>query len=1004
MARPKVFTIPPDVPFLNVLAQAVLDGFPDRTGSRPTPLEIARVIILLPTRRAARELARIFFDINGGRGLLLPRISPIGDIDEELFGFLDSPSPLMDVMLPGAISSIGRELLLVDLISEWARENPQESLAIEIGASPRQAVSLAVSLAEFLDSLEIEDIEPARIAELYGVEAARHREAILGFLSLIREKLPARLKERELMGPMARRSLMLRREAERLAESDSPWPVIAAGSTGSIPASRKLLGTIAHLPKGAVVLPGLDTGMDHESWEELSPQHPQFIVKQFLAGISVSREDVKPMPGSSAGPKAWLASEIMRPPATAEKWRGVVSDQKKLLAQALENITMIEARGVAEEAAVISLILRQVLETPGKTASLVTPDRKLARRVKQELANRSIDIDDSAGEPLIGLGSGAFLSLLLDTAVTGFRPEKLLALFKHDLCRFGFEPAAARRAVSVIELAVFRRGFGASSLAQLAEAIVQAQIASKSDPHLPPAIRNFTESDWKVAVDYANRAATCLLPLTEGGEARLETHLAGILRACELAAGDLLLAGEEARTLHTLLAGLLREEGNLAACSLAMAADLLHHCMAITLFRRTPVASNNLTILGPLESRLMGSNLVILGGLNEGRWPSPPDPGPWLNRPMREILGIEQPERRIGQAAHDFVQALGCDEVYLTWSRRVDGAPSLPSRWIMRLQMLAKAASLDGWLAAGQTWQSLADALDELHAPAVPCKRPKPRPPVAARPKRLSVTRIETLVRDPYEIYSKQVLGLVPLEDLSSAPGMAERGSLFHQAIGDFLKAFPQTLPADALDHLLRLGREHFALLASHTDVETFWWPQFERIARWFIPVEIARRRGVARTYSEIDGRLELSIAGEPFILTCRADRIDVLENGSARIVDYKTGKIPSHRQVELGLAPQLTLEAAMLAEGAFPSIGKRLAQEIEYVKLSGGHPPGEVTVPDLGQEVMDCARKHLEYLVSLLTAYANPNQAYFPRAMMEKEDDESDYDHFSRYREWALS
>lgn len=1001
---PRVFTIPPDAPFLKILAQAVLDGFPDRVGSRPTPFEIARVTILLPTRRAARELEQIFFDMNGGRSLLLPRISPIGDIDEELFGFLDSPSPLVDVTLPDVISPMGRELMLVDLIGEWAKENPQERLALEIGASPRQTVSLAVSLAEFLDSLEIEDIEPAQIAELYGIEAARHREAILGFLSLIREKLPARLKERGLRGPMARRSLMLRREAERLVESASPWPIIAAGSTGSIPAARELLGTIAQLPRGAVILPGLDTAMDEESWVELSPQHPQFIVKQFLAGISFPREDVKPMPGSCAGPKGWLASEIMRPPGTAERWRNVVSDQKQLLVHALENITMVEARSVTEEATIISLILRQALETSGKTASLITSDRELVRRVKQELANRSVDIDDSAGEPLIRLGSGVFLSLLLDAVVTGFRPEKLLALFKHDLCRFGFEPAKARMAVAVIELAVFRAGFITPSLAELSEAIVQAQAASKSDPHLHPAIRNLTGPDWAAAVAYATQAKACLLPLTEAGEARLEIHLTHMLRACEFATGNVFWDGEEAERLHALLGDLIREDCNFSACGLTMAADLIRHYLAVTSFRRTPAGSNRLSILGLLEARLMRPDLVIMGGLNEGRWPSPPDPGPWLNRPMREILGMEQPERRIGQAAHDFVQALGCDEVYLTWSRRVSDAPSLPSRWIMRLQMLAKAAQLENWLATGQTWQSLADALDQLQAPAIPCKRPKPRPPVAARPKRLSVTRIETLVRDPYALYSKQVLGLVPLEELSSAPGMAERGSLFHQVIGDFLKAFPQNLPPDALDHLRWIGRQHFASLASHTDVEIFWWPQFERIAHWFIPAEIAQRRGVAQTYSEIDGRLELSIAGEPFILTCRADRIDVLENGGARIVDYKTGKIPSDKQVKVGLAPQLTLEAAMLAEGAFSPIGRRLTQEIEYVKLSGGNPPGEVTVPDLDQEVMDCARKHLGNLVALLTAYARPGRAYLPRAMMEKEDDQGDYDHFSRYREWALS
>ncbi|MGH6906475.1 MAG: double-strand break repair protein AddB [Aestuariivirga sp.] len=997
----RVFTIPSDAPFLAIVAQAVLDGFPAALGARPTPLDIARVRILVPTRRAARALERMFFDINGGRGLLLPRISPIGDIDEELFGFLDSSAPLTDVQLPDAISPIGRELILMDLIAEWAKTNPQERLAAEIEAAPRQSVALAVSLGEFLDSLETEDIDPARLAGLYGIESARHREAILGFLALIRERLPARLSQRQLLGPKARRSLLLRSEARRLAENPPSWPVIAAGSTGSIPASRELLATIARLPTGAVILPGLDTGLDEASWLELGPQHPQFILKQFLTDISLAREEVHLMPGCSPGGRQWLASEIMRPPATSEKWRNVVATQKDSIARALDNVEVVEARSVAEEATIISLVLRQALETPGKTASLMTSDRELARRVKQELANRSVDIDDSAGEPLIRLGPAAFLALLIDLILGGCTPEKLLAFFKHDLCRFGFASGKQHRAVAVIELAVFRAGFGAPALGDLAAAIAQAQTAARSDPFLHPAIKNLNEADWAAAADYANRSSACLLPLVHADERLLGEHLKALIAACELAAGGDFWTGEEADTLKSLTDRIM-EEGNFLACGFATAATLIRHYLSVTMFRRMSKPKARLTILGLLEARLMRPDLMVLGGLNEGRWPAAPDPGPWLNRPMRQTLGMQQPERDIGQEAHDFVQALGCGEVCLTWSRRVGDAPSIPSRWILRLQMLVKAAELTATFASSEKWQALAAGLDEPGA-VRPCERPKPRPPVEARPKRLSVTRVETLIRDPYALYSRQVLGLHPLEEISAVPDMAERGSLFHQAIGEFLTAFPKTLPPDALDHLLRLGKQHFTPLLSNPDVETFWWPQFVRIAHWFIAEEIGQRQGVDQIYSEIDGRTEFAVAGLPFTLTCRADRIDVLADGTARIIDYKTGKVPTAPQVAAGLAPQLTLQAAMLADGAFPELGKRQSREIAYVKLSAGDPPGEVIIPKL-ESIMDCAREHMAGLMSLLTAYADPQQAYLPRVMMEKEDDAGDCDHFSRYREWAVS
>ena len=1001
--RPRVFTIPSDAPFLDVLARAVLNGFPSGEPGRPSPFDIARLTILVPTRRAARDLERTFFDVSGRNGLLLPRISPLGDIDEELFEFPEFPASSIDAALPGALSPIGRDLILMDLIGDWAMLNPQERLAEEIVSSPRQAVTLTASLAEFLDSLETEDIDPARIADLYGIESARHREAILGFLALVREKLPARLLERRLLGPKARRSLLLRREAARLAEGQTPWPVIAAGSTGSIPAARELLGTIAGLPNGAVVLPGLDIHMDEESWPELGAQHPQFIMKQFLEDISLTRDEVALMPGCSAGKRSWLASEIMRPAATSEKWRSIVRSQGKPIARALENLHAVETHHVSEEASAISLILREVLDTPGKTASLVTPDRELARRVKQQLENWSIGIDDSAGEPLIRFGGAAFLNLLIDAAVGSYAPERLLALFKHDLCRFGFDHGTSRQAVGVIELSVFRSGFVTPRLAELANAVSAARKSAGLNPHIHPTIKRKTEAGWAAAADYADRASVCLMPLTEAGEQKFGKHLETLIRSCELAAGSTFWDGEDGEILRLLLEDLKKEAGTIASCSFATAATLVQHYMSVTPFRAKPKARTRLAILGLLEARLSRPDLVILGGLNEGRWPAQADPGPWLNRPMRTALGMQQPERDIGQTGHDFAQALGCKEVYLTWARRVGDAPAIPSRWILRLRMLVKAAGLTNWFEAAGEWQSLAARLDDPVA-VTPCERPRPRPPTSARPKRLSVTRIETLIRDPYAFYANQVLGFRPLEQISAAPGMAERGVLFHQAIGDFLKRFPEKFPPEATEYLLQRGRTHFAPLLSHPDAGAFWWPQFARIAGWLVTEEVKQRSGVVRVYSEIDGRMEFSIAGQPFTLTCRADRIDLLEDGAARIGDYKTGSVPSTPQVEAGLAPQLTLQSAMLENGAFGELGKRQACAIYYIKLGSGEPPGEFLSPKLKVSVTDCARKHMSGLMSLLAAYEDRRQAYPPRAIIEKEDEERDFDHLSRYREWAVS
>ena len=407
-----------------------------------------------------------------------------------------------------------------------------------------------------------------------------------------------------------------------------------------------------------------------------------------------------------------------------------------------------------------------------------------------------------------------------------------------------------------------------------------------------------------------------------------------------------------------------------------------------------------LTILGLLEARLIRSDVMVLAGLNEGIWPAPTDCGPWINRPMRDVLGMKQPESQIGQTAHDFVQAFGNADVKLLWSRRIGDAPGTPSRWIHRLLMILETAGLKE-LRGASRWPELARQLSEPKS-VTPVALPKPKPPVALRPKQLSVTRIEKMIRDPYAIYARYVLGLEPLKPISSAPDPARRGIIFHAAIGDFLTAYPTTLPKDAAAELEAHGSKHFEQLADYPGLTSFWWPRFCRIARWIAEQEPELRAGVERVVAECGGALSFEIGGEPFRLTCRADRIDLMAGNSARIIDYKTGGVPTKPQVESGLAPQLTLQAAILAGGGFRGVPPRETAEIAYVHLTGGDPAGQIKPLEL--PVMELAEKHLAELKKLLAAYAQEAQAYYPRAMMEKEDDESDYDHLSRFREWTLS
>ncbi len=372
--------------------------------------------------------------------------------------------------------------------------------------------------------------------------------------------------------------------------------------------------------------------------------------------------------------------------------------------------------------------------------------------------------------------------------------------------------------------------------------------------------------------------------------------------------------------------------------------------------RETP--NVRVRIFGPLEARLQTFDRVVLGGLNEGTWPGETRNDPWLSRPMRRDLGLDPPERRIGLAAHDFAQALGAEEVILARAAKIAGAPTVTSRFVQRIAALAGEARWKEALARGNRYLELARALD--HPPAVKsAERPAPKPPLAARPLRLSVTAIEDWLRDPYTIYARYILRLQPLDAVDTPPGARDRGTVIHAAIGDYTKLFAPKPPADPLKELLALGEKHFATLADFPEARAFWWPRFVRIAQWFAQWDSARRDGLASLHAEIRGELKFPVGKREFTLSAIADRIEQRKDGSYAIIDYKTGAARTEKQVRTGLAPQLTLEAAILRGGGFQTLRPGSVSEIAYVTLKGGEPAGKPNEIDFKDGTPDSQADH---------------------------------------------
>src|SRR5580700_7067883 len=887
----RVFTIPASAPFLPTLIEALIGGKLGFAAARD-PLALAAATLYLPTRRACRLARDGFLEVLKDDAAILPRIVAIGDIDEDEIAFAQAATGdiAADALaLPEAVGPVERRLLLTQLITTWATSPELHGLsgAPLVAQTPAAACALADDLARLIDDMTTRGVPWDRLDNLVPDELDEYWQFTLKFLQIAIKQWPGVLKERGFIEAVERRDRLIKAEAARLARQTDA-PVIVAGSTGSIPSTAELIATIARLPHGAVVLPGLDTDLDEESWRLIAgdekkdiapaPGHPQFALQALLTRIGIARDAVANLAAPCSRDR--LASEALRPAATTDMWRQKAADQSFLahVETALHTLTVIEAANAEDEALAIAVALREAVHE-GKTAALVTPDRALGHRVLAALKRWDIAAEDSGGDALADTPAGTFARLAAEAALGGLAPVTLLALLKHPLLRLGNDYAA-----TTLERAILRgprprpgaRGL-AHALQTFRGLLDKFRSGEKVDLHRSDPRTALSDAALQTAADLVARLGEALAPLENlDTAARPLSELADRHRAVIAACGgDAAFMGPDGTKLADALDELATSA---AAAGFAVApsdyVELFAAALAGRVVRRPAKTGLRVRILGPLEARLIESDRVVLGGLVEGTWPPESRTDAWLSRPMRLNLGLDLPERRIGLSAHDFAQLLGAREVVLTHAAKLAGAPTVPSRFLQRLAAVAGERWQDA-RQRGENHLAWARELDRPEQPPQPAERPAPTPPRAARPQSLSVTEIEHWLRDPYTIYAKHILKLMPLDAVDTDPGAAARGTIIHAAIGDFTKRFAKALPADPAAELIALGEPHFASLEDFPEARAFWWPRFRRVAHWFANWERARRGSIAEILAEIRGKTEIPLADGAFTLTGIADRIE---------------------------------------------------------------------------------------------------------------------------------
>ena len=1108
-------TIPPGAPFLDTLATWWL-------GQPPTAPETPNALFLLPTRRAARALADAFLRAADGRPLLLPRITAIGALDEApltLAGALDLPPPVPEPLRLAALSR-----LIIQLDGNFGAPTTAD-----------RAWPLAAELARLLDEAHREGATLAEtLPTLVDEGFARHWADTLHFLQIVTAHWPGILAGMGMLDPADRHVRLLEVQTRAWQTTPPDHPIVIAGTTGGIRAMATLMRTVAHLPQGHVILPGLDLQMDEETWSILEDSHPQAALKTLLADMHATRADTRPWPPSH--PEAVTANQAAQPnhpssaqaqpaqprtntntvmvgldptihavppapavtaaappspapanpPATAEAppstvmarpvpaihvvepdhpstakahqtatpqaqplitkhpiivgldptiattppdgdthaappphaithptrpqtiWRSLLpapalTQWRTPTTPDTKGLERLDPADQQEEALAIALILREALESPNAQAALVTPDRTLAARVAAELARFGITTDDSAGEALSETPPGAFLRLIAQAVAQDLAPVPLLGLLKHPLAALGLPPAACRRLARRLERKLLRGPAPPPGLEGL-----RARLAQTTDETLAP---------------FIGRLESCLAPLTA-----LTRHstlppaqaMSALIQAAERCAGTdttpgptRLWALEEGEALAQHLTALLEALPTLPPQPTRTLPTLLDATLYNATVRtrralrgRPGHEHPRIAILGLLEARLQSFDVLVLGSLAEAVWPPAADPGPWMSRPMRRAAGLASPESAIGQMAHDFAMlACAAPRVILSCPRRRDGAPTVPARWLVRLEAFLKGHGAALARSPAADWARQLDQPENQPTPVAP---PRPTPPVAARPRTLSVTEIETWLRDPYAIHARHILGLRPLDDLDQAVENADYGSIVHDAIAAWVPALPETWPHDAAARLRAEMDRALDARPIRPALAAWWRPRLARIADWVAIAEQARRIAAPRAIRgiEANGTWTLEAPAGPFTLRGRADRIETLPDGRLALLDYKTGIVPTNADVVAGRAPQLPLEAAMAQAGAFGPHLTGTAAELTYWRLTGGYVPGEATPlakndPTHIAALTAQAATSLEALVATFDTEAQP---YLSHPHPKSAPRFPHYAHLARVAEWSAA
>ena len=952
----EIYNIPASVCFVETLAAKLLEDYKD------CEFKLAETLVLLPNRRACRSLAEAFVHQKGMDPTILPQMRAIGDTQEDELILNGSGAAEEFLSLPPAISPLERTLLFMKLILRRRNEFGLQEISLS------QSCRLAIELGNLLDKARMQNLDWNNLASLAPEEYATHWQETLKFLKIITHYWPEILTERGVIDANDRKDRLIEKQCLIWHRNPPSNRIIIAGTTAVSPVMKLLVKTVLELPKGEIYLAGLDTCLEDDAWNQIDESHPQFEFKQLLDYLQLNRHQIKPLIAPRCSLREKFISEIMRPATCSHRWRQI---EGNLNIKAVEGIRLIECTDARTEALTIAVLIRCALEKPEQTVALITPDRNLARRTAAELKRWKINVDDSAGIPLAQTPWAIFMRLCIAAIEPDAGKEQLLALFKNPLFSAGMPKQTVAKLIKRLDKDIWR--------------------SNKKDPEIDAFLQKIRMLADDIITLFCTDKASLKDIITK------HIMLAESFAATEEQSGaEILWQNEDGEAGAAFMADWLKYAPVLEEIKLEDYLSLFETMMTGTMVRSKRPNHPRVRILGPMEARLNHFDKIILGGLNEGIWPPAAEADPWMSRPMKHDFGFELPEKQIGVLGLDFANLLAAPSVCLTRAGMNGGAPTVKSRWWMRLETVLQAAGINKKALSENACQSFAAALD---APEkfIKIKAPSPTPPLIARPRKLSASSFERLLRDPYGIYAEYILKLKPLDKLDSEPTRADFGSLIHKILENFGRLYPDKLPDNAADILQQIGQKLLAEQNLSKEKQAFWLPNLTKIINWLIQTELQYRPEIKRIHTEIRGSVFFdNLPNGRFEISAIADRVDETKDGRLNILDYKTGQARSSKEVQGGYAPQLPIEGLIAVSGGFSGIKAAEVGKLIYWQLGTKTTVIDQNLPDIFERTQKQILKTISLFDSVSTGYlSRPNPKHIEKY--------SDYEHLARISEWSV-